>query len=108
MSETALFVRENGSSPSRSWFLRIFHSRFPQKFSGHSLRLGGATALAQNGASMDFIQGAGRWSSEAFRSYVRGHVVLRLPELLNHPIGAEGRTSANVIFSCMYSFFVRS
>lgn len=98
-SESALFIRENGTLPSGSWFLRTFHRLFPRDFSGHSLRLGGATALAQNGASMDFIQSAGRWSSDAFCSYVRGHVVLSLPERLNHPIGSDHHIGAHVFFS---------
>lgn len=67
VSETALFVRENGLLPSRSWFLRNFHQIFPKQCSGHSLRSGGANNLAQKGASTDFIQSAGRWSSDAFR-----------------------------------------
>lgn len=95
----ALFIRANSSLPSRSWFLKIFHSIFPMNFSGHSLRSGGATALAQNGASMEYIQSAGRWSSEAFRCYVWGHVLLRLPERLNHPIVNVQHTGAFVSFS---------
>lgn len=66
---------------------------------GDSLRSGGATASAQNGASMEFIQSAGRWASEAFRWYIRGHVILRLPERLNHPIGNDQHIGASVSFA---------
>lgn len=104
-NQAPLFIRSNGHLPSQAWFLRLFHSVFPSNFSGHSLRSGGATALAQNGASMEFIQCAGRWSSEAFRCYVRGHVILRLPERLNHPIGNDQHLGASVSFACEFSVF---
>lgn len=80
-----------------------FSFYFPLNFSGHSLRSGGATALAQNGASMEFIQNAGCWLSDAFRSYFRGHVVLCLPEQLNHPLGSDHHAGAFVSFYRKFS-----
>jgi hypothetical protein len=40
-------------------------------FKPHSLRIGGASYMAQNGASDAQIRQAGRWSSSAFLSYIR-------------------------------------
>jgi hypothetical protein len=93
-----LFITSSGSPPSRKWFLERFHQHFDKTFSGHSLRSGGATALAQAGATMDYIKSAGRWSSEAFLIYVRGHVALRLPENQNHVIGSTAHVGSNVSF----------
>ena len=41
------------------------------RYTAHSFRIGGATFLASQGASESMIQQAGRWSSGAFRSYIR-------------------------------------
>ncbi|KAG2112218.1 uncharacterized protein F5147DRAFT_523484, partial [Suillus discolor] len=50
-----------------SWFTTCFQCIFANRgFSGHSIRAGGATALALMGVSPDMIQGAGRWSSDEF------------------------------------------
>lgn len=96
ISSTPFFVTSNGSQPSRSWFLARFHSFFDKSFSGHSLQSGGATALAQAGYSLDDIKSAGRWSSEAFLIYIRGHVALRLPANKNNIIGHSSHVGANV------------
>lgn len=71
-------VKENGCQPSRSWFMERLQRIFGSTRSGHSLRAGGATAYAQNGMDMDTIQSIGRWSSEAFRIYIRTHPLLNL------------------------------
>ena len=44
-----LWLRSNGSVPSRSWFLSRLHSVFPRSIGGHSMRAGGATSLAAAG-----------------------------------------------------------
>jgi hypothetical protein len=73
-----LWLRRNGSIPTRSWFLSRFRKFFPDKrFSGHSLRAGGATDLANNGVPHYLIQSIGRWSSDAFKIYLRNHPVLQ-------------------------------
>ena len=41
------------------------------RFTNQSLRIGGATSLAQRGFSNIVIQKAGRWRSDAFKTYVR-------------------------------------
>jgi hypothetical protein len=71
-----LWLRLNGLSPTRSWFLHRLKQFCPPDIAGQSLRAGGATALAQGGASGELIRGAGRWSSNAFERYVRKNVIV--------------------------------
>ena len=66
-----LWLRANGLSPTRSWFLRKLHQYCPMDIAGQSMRAGGATALAEAGTSADLIHGAGRWASDAFERYIR-------------------------------------
>ena len=42
-----------------------------QQCSGHSFRIGGATELIERGVSFDWVCMQGRWSSDAWRRYVR-------------------------------------
>jgi len=70
----ALWVTRAGTVPTRSWFLRHLHHFVPSRtISGHSMRAGGATALACAGFAPALIQSAGRWSSTAFEGYIRQH-----------------------------------
>ena len=72
-----LWLRRNGSIPTRNWFTRRLHKLIPgENISGHSMRAGGATALAVSGATSSNIQAIGRWSSDAWQAYVRKHPVL--------------------------------
>lgn len=66
-----LWLRADGSVPTRKWFLHYFHHHFPPSIGGQSIRSGGATALALAGVPNDRIQAAGRWSSDAFQAYIR-------------------------------------
>jgi hypothetical protein len=43
------------------------------RFNTHSFRIGGASHLAMSGASDEQIRQLGRWSSNAFRAYIRVH-----------------------------------
>jgi hypothetical protein len=43
----------------------------PEEFAIHSGRIGGATHLWEQGATVQMIQQAGRWKSEAFMKYIR-------------------------------------
>jgi len=65
-----LWLRENGSVPTRSFFIKCFQQFFGSDFGGQSMRAGGATKLAEEGASPAIIQATGRWSSEAFKIYI--------------------------------------
>ena len=66
-----LWLTSNGSVPTRHWFMSRLRVFFPENFAGQSLRSGGATSLAEAGADLTTIQAAGRWSSKAFRIYIR-------------------------------------
>lgn len=94
----ALFLTSSGTPPSRSWFMTRFRRFFPASKSGHSMRSGGATAYAQAGLPLDHIQALGRWSSEAFKIYVRGHPLMRLATTRAHPLSLSGHTGSQVVF----------
>ena len=72
-----LFIREDGSPLSRSWLVRAVRENLTEAgldamgYSGHSFRIGAATAAAQAGLSDSVIQLLGRWKSSAFLSYIR-------------------------------------
>lgn len=73
----ALFIRENGSHPTRSWFEKKFFAVLDRSFGGHSPRAGGATYYASLGLSEDIIQALGRWSSAAWKIYIRDNPTIR-------------------------------
>jgi len=73
----SLFLREDGSHPSRSWFDSKFFSVLDHLFGGHSARAGGATYYASLGLSEDVIQALGRWSSSAWKIYIRENPIIR-------------------------------
>jgi hypothetical protein len=58
-----LWLRANGTSPTRSWFLHRLRQHCPSEIAGQSIHAGGATALAEAGTPADLICGAGHWSS---------------------------------------------
>lgn len=71
-----LFLRSDGSRPTRAWFMRRFRAFFSNEYAGHSLRSGGATQLALEGMPEQLIQRVGRWSSELYEMYIRKHPML--------------------------------
>lgn len=71
-----LFLRADGNIPTRSWFITRVKALFPDNVAGHSMRSGGATALAIAGVPDNRIQAMGRWSSDAFQIYIRKHPAL--------------------------------
>jgi hypothetical protein len=72
-----LWLHSRGHIPTRSWFMGHFHFFLTDPhLNGHSLRAGGATALALAGATPQTIQAAGRWSSDEFRKYICLHPFL--------------------------------
>ena len=66
-----LWLTSTGSVPTCSFFIRCLRFFFPSDIAGQSLQAGGATMLADLGISPHIIQATGRWSSEAFRIYIR-------------------------------------
>jgi hypothetical protein len=79
-----LWLRTDGSVPTRSWFIHRLRHHFPTDVAGHSLRAGGATALAQAGIPPHIIQAIGRWASDTFQIYIRQHPVLLAAFLFGH------------------------
>lgn len=71
-----LWLRSNGTIPSRSWFINRLRVFFPKNIAGQSLRAGGATSLAEMGSPPSLIQAIGRWSSESFRIYIRKNPII--------------------------------
>jgi hypothetical protein len=77
-----LWLRANGSVPTHGWFLQLLCHFVPPDISGHSLRAGGATALAEAGVPLHIIQASGRWASDTFQSYIRQHPAILARSLL--------------------------
>jgi len=71
-----LWLREDGSIPTRSWFTHRLRRFFDSSVGGHSMRAGGATLLAELGTPPHLIQAIGRWKSDAFEAYIRTHPIL--------------------------------
>jgi hypothetical protein len=76
-AKSALFLTEDGSVPSRAWFDSKFFKLLDRSFGGHSARAGGATFYASLGLSEDVIQALGRWSSQAWKIYIRDNPTIR-------------------------------
>lgn len=73
----ALFLCEDGSLPSRSWFDSKFYAVLGKEFGGHSCRAGGATFYAGLGVAESIIMALGRWSSSAWKIYIRDNPAVR-------------------------------
>jgi hypothetical protein len=71
-----LWLRADGSRPSRSFFIRRMRLLFDNDIAGQSMRAGGATSLAENGVPPHLIQATGRWASDTFQIYIRKNPVL--------------------------------
>ena len=80
-----LWLTSQGLVPTRSWFMSRLRTFLPVEYAGHSMRAGGATSLAEAGVPLDTIQAIGRWSSEAFRIYIRKNPVLLHASLSHRP-----------------------
>jgi hypothetical protein len=73
---TDLWLRADGSRPTRSFFIRRMKIFFSNDVAGQSMCAGGATLLAENGIPPHLIQAIGRWASPAFQIYIRKNPVL--------------------------------
>ncbi|CAD6904900.1 unnamed protein product [Tilletia controversa] len=81
--------------------LTLKHSAFTQRIAdalsaanlsstnlkGHSLRIGGCTEFLLRGIPIDTVRLHGRWSSDAWRLYLREHVELLAPHLMDERPG---------------------
>jgi hypothetical protein len=61
-----LWLRANGTIPTRSSFIARLRKFFPNCIAGKSMRAGGAT---EAGIAPNLMQTAGRWTSETFTRY---------------------------------------
>jgi hypothetical protein len=77
-ARSPLFLRENGLHPTRSWFEKKFFALMDHSYGGQSARAGGATFYAGLGISEDVLQAIGRWSSSAWKIYIREHPAIRI------------------------------
>jgi hypothetical protein len=74
-----LFCSRSGAAVTRKDFLAAVRSALSllgvdsNRFNTHSFRIGGASHLAMSEASDEQIRQLGRWSSNAFRAYIRVH-----------------------------------
>ncbi|KDN34124.1 hypothetical protein RSAG8_12785, partial [Rhizoctonia solani AG-8 WAC10335] len=73
-----LWLTSAGKTPTKSWFTARLKQYCALDLTGHSLRSGGATALALSGVPDAYIQKLGRWSSDAWQGYVRTHPTVLL------------------------------
>ena len=75
--EGFLFLKPDGFAPSRKEFLHWLQCVLialgwqVQDFNTHAFRAGMATHMAMSGASAEQIKIAGRWSSDAYKKYIR-------------------------------------
>ena len=77
-NDQPLFLHLDRSPLTENQFAHVFRAclDFAQvpgvrAYSSHSFRIGGATALAAQGIEEEQIKQAGRWRSDAYKSYVR-------------------------------------
>ncbi|KAF8830067.1 hypothetical protein HHX47_DHR2000550 [Lentinula edodes] len=73
----ALFILEDGNVPTRGWFDSMFFAVLSKEFGGHSGRAGGATFYAGLGLQEMIIMALGRWSSSAWKIYIRDNPAVR-------------------------------
>lgn len=83
-----LFCHLNGKPLTRYQFSAVLNKVLMlcnvnfQQYKSHSFRIGAATSAAKLGHSADMIKVAGRWSSEAYRTYIRKGVdPINMPKL---------------------------
>jgi len=75
--EGPFFKLEDGRGLTRRAFVEEVRKALREKgiadegISGHSFRIGAATAASRNGASDEQIKALGRWRSRAHKGYVR-------------------------------------
>jgi hypothetical protein len=76
--KAALFIHEDSTIPTCSWFDAKFFTLLDWQFGGHSAHAGGATFYASLGLTEDVIQALGHWSSQAWKDYIRDNLTIRV------------------------------
>ncbi|XP_049427268.1 uncharacterized protein LOC125885641, partial [Epinephelus fuscoguttatus] len=75
-----LFLTETGRMATRFWFQKHFHNILrlsgisSDHYSCHSFRIGAASSAARSGISDQVIQVLGRWSSQAYQTYIHNNL----------------------------------
>ena len=72
-AQAALFICENSTHPTCSWFEKKFFTILDCSFGGHLPWVGSTTFYVSLGLSEDIIQALGRWSSEAWKIYIHNN-----------------------------------
>jgi hypothetical protein len=118
-ARTPLFELEDGSVLSRPSFLHHLRQLIARvsnkygfnldenKFSGHSLRRGGATSLSLQNVSPDVIQLMGRWKSDAYKRYIvtpRLHLYTTTVRLFNPSVEATAQEVGECLRSLSRAF----
>jgi integrase len=81
--EDWLFPRENGASINSGDVNTLVKkvavvAQLKGRYTGHSLRIGGATAALKGGLSIDQIRSIGDWTSDAVLFYLRANAVAEI------------------------------
>lgn len=77
LEDSPLFIHQDGSPLTRDQFVRWVKEALraagidSSKYTGHSFRIGAASAAAQAGIPDHLIKALGRWESEAYQLYIR-------------------------------------
>lgn len=66
-----LFLKQDGTVPTRSWFVKRLKKYFGKQYTGHSGRPGGATWYILLGWKQEDVKRQGRWKSQAWEDYIR-------------------------------------
>lgn len=80
----ALFITAAGTHPSRNWFNGRFFCLLGKEYGGQPCCSGGITFYASLGLDEDILMGLGRWSSQAWKLYLRDHPAAQAKIQLNH------------------------
>ena len=81
-ARAALFLTQDGSIPTRSWWDSKFSNLLDRRFGGQSPHAGGATFYTSLGIQESIIQALGRWSSAAWKIYIRENPSIRVEQQL--------------------------
>ena len=84
-----LWLTSTGCVPTQSFFIKRLQCFFGSDTAGQSLRVGGATSLAENGVPPSIIQAIGRWALDAFKIYIWENPVLIQALLFGQTAGAS-------------------
>ena len=84
-AQPKLWLRRDGTIPTRAWFMTRLRSFFPMTIRGQSMCAGRATALTEAGVTPALIQATGRWSLDTFNHYILKNVFLFEALLISCP-----------------------